>query len=277
MCTATDGPTTAINRVRDVRAIIDQLTNPENTETAGFVANVDPEKIAITGHSLGGFTTYAAVTGYENDLGSVPVDDRVDAIIPLAPAIGGDRPPVDDTTTTTEAISDGEPEYVDPCAEPTDATTDTTEPTPEEIEAARSRRLITDEQLASITVPAMVIVGQDDTTTPVEPNVTRAWELSSSDPLYRVELVAGQHQSFSNACRYLDLIPTWPENLQALAGPFLRFQAKEGCGDGIMDIRRAQDLTNTFAITFLDSVFRGAPMIDPATTAIPDDVVLMSK
>ncbi len=54
-------------------------------------------------------------------------------------------------------------------------------------------------------------------------------------------------------------------------------QAKEGCGDGIMDIRRAEDLTNTFAITFLDSIFRGTPMIDAATTAIPDDVVFMSK
>ena len=40
---------------------------------------------------------------------------------------------------------------------------------------------------------------------------------------------------------------------------------------------RAQDLTNTFAITFLDSIFRGGEMIDPETTAIPDDVVFMSK
>ena len=30
-----------------------------------------------------------------------------------------------------------------------------------------------------------------------------------------------------------------------------------------MDIQPAQDLTNTFAITFLDSIFRGGEMIDP--------------
>ncbi len=44
-----------------------------------------------------------------------------------------------------------------------------------------------------------------------------------------------------------------------------------------MEIQRAQDLTNTFAITFLDSIFRGTPMIDPATTELPDDIIFMSK
>jgi dienelactone hydrolase len=150
--------------------------------------------------------------------------------------------------------------------------------TPEEIEAARNRRSITDEQLASITVPAMIIVGTDDASTPVEPNVTRAWEFSNSNPLYRVELVAGQHHSFTNACRYyLDLLPSWSADLQTLTRPLLQSQAAQGCGDGIMDIERAQDLTNTFAITFLESVFRGTAMIDPTTTEIPADIVFMSK
>ncbi len=95
--------------------------------------------------------------------------------------------------------------------------------------------------------------------------------------VYRVELVAGQHQSFSNACRYLELVPTWPQELQDLAGPFLTSQAASGCGEGIMDIDRAQDLTNTFAISFLESIFRGGEMIDPETTEIPDDVIFMAK
>ncbi len=270
LCSRTTGPATALNRVNDIQAMINAMLDPTSTEAAGFVAHVDPESIAVTGHSLGGFTTFAAVTGYANDLGSVAADSRIDAIIPLAPAIGGDRPPIDQSTTTTT-----DPDRVDRCA--TSDGPDTPEPTAEEIEAARNRKSITDEQLASITVPAMVIVGTDDIATPVEPNVTRAWEFSNSDPLYRVELVAGQHQSFSNACRYVELLPTWSEDLQALAGPLLISQAAQGCGDGIMDIQRAQDLTNTFAITFLDSIFRGGEMIDPETTAIPDDVIFMSK
>ena len=270
LCTRTAGPVTALNRASDVEAVIDTMVDPESTETAGFAANVDPESIAVTGQSVGGFTTFAAVTGYENELGAVAADGRIDAIIPIAPAIGGDRPPPDESTTTTTG-----PERVDPCSSTQDPATPPL--TPEEIEAARNRKSITDEQLASITIPAMVIVGTDDRSTPVEPNVTRAWEFSNSDPLYRVELVAAQHHSFTNACRYLNLLPTWPEELQTLTRPLLESQAAQGCGDGIMDIQRAQDLTNTFAITFLDSIFRGTPMIDPATTAIPDDVIFMSK
>lgn len=270
LCTRTTGSVNALNRVNDIQAMINAMLDPTSTETVGFVANVDPESIAVTGHSVGGFTTYAAVTGYENDLGSVAADDRIDAIIPLAPAIGGDRPPIDQSTTTTT-----NPDRVDPCASAQDPAS--TPLTPAEIEAARSRKTITDEQLASITVPQMVIVGTDDSATPVEPNVTRAWEFANSDPLYRVELVAGQHQSFTNACRYLALLPTWPEDLQALTRPLLESQAAEGCGDGIMEVERAQDLTNTFAIMFLDSILRGGEMIDPATTEIPDDVIFMSK
>lgn len=273
LCSRADGVTNAFNRPNDIRTIIDAMTDPASTETAGFVASVDPENIALTGHSLGGFTTYAAVTGFENELGAVPADGRIDAIIPLAPAIGGVRPP---ETEGGDEADEAQDEYIDPCADP--ATTETTvAPTPEEIEAARTRVSITDEQLASVTVPALVMVGTDDSSTPVVPNVTRAWELSNSDPLYRVELVAGQHQSFSNACRYLELLPTWPQELQDLAGPFLTSQAASGCGEGIMDIDRAQDLTNTFAISFLESIFRGGEMIDPETTEIPDDVIVMVK
>jgi predicted dienelactone hydrolase len=269
LCTRTDGSATTFNRVSDVEAVIDAMVDPQNAETAEFAGGVDPESIAVTGHSLGGFTTLGVVTGYENDLGSVPADPRIDAIIPLAPAIGGDRPPADPSTTTTT-----DPDAVDRCPRAT-ASAPLTDA---EITALRNRQLITDEQLASVTIPAMVIVGTDDRTTPVDPNVTRIWEFSNSDPLYRVELVAGQHQSFTNACHYLlDLLPTWSADLQALTRPLLESQAAEGCGEGIMDIRRAQDLTNTFAVSFLDSVFRGTPMIDPATTAIPDDVVFSSK
>ena len=116
LCTRTDGMTTMLNRVNDVQAIINELTDPDSFELSGFVDSVDPERIAVTGHSLGGFTTYAAVTGFENELGAVAADERVDAIIPLAPAIGGDRPPADEADTKTPPTK--RHEYIDPCAAP---------------------------------------------------------------------------------------------------------------------------------------------------------------
>ena len=102
-------------------------------------------------------------------------------------------------------------------------------------------------------------------------------QYEGSNPLHRVELVAGQHQSFTNACRYLELMPTLPEDLQTLALPLVSSWAAQGCGEGIMDIDRAFDLTNTFAINFLESVFRDAELITDTNTAMPDDVIYMSK
>ncbi len=78
----------ALNRPQDVAAVIDAMTDPADPETAGFAASVDPEQIAVTGHSFGGFTAYAMASGYTNSLGTFAADPRVDAIIPLAPATG---------------------------------------------------------------------------------------------------------------------------------------------------------------------------------------------
>ena len=148
--------TIALNRPQDVSAVIDAMTDPAHPEAAGFAAAVDPEQIAVTGHSFGGFTAYAMASGYTNSLGTFEADPRVDAIIPLAPATGDES----------------------------------------------GRQLLTDDDLAAITVPALAMVGTNDQTTPATPNVERPWELSNSEPRYRVDFVDGQHQTFSDFCAY---------------------------------------------------------------------------
>jgi predicted dienelactone hydrolase len=219
----------ALNRPQDVEAVIDAMTNPESTETAGFVASVDPERIAVTGHSFGGFTAYAMASGYTNALGSFTADPQVDAIIALAPATG-----------------DG------------------------------SGRLLTDENLAAITIPALAIVGTNDQTTPANPNVDRPWELSNSSPSYRADLVDAQHQTFTDMCDYQETVPLLPD-VPAIVLDTIDTFAEQGCAPGDMPIDRAKDLTNTFAISFLESVFRGGTMIDPTATVIPDDVIFAVK
>lgn len=222
----------ALDRPLDVIDVINAMLNPESTETVGFVSSVDPEKIAVTGHSFGGFTAYAAVAGYANALGTSPPDDRIDAIIPLAPAVG-------------------------------DGVSDTT--------------LLTDERLAAITTPQLVMVGTDDQTTPVDPNVTRAFQLTNSEPLYRVEFVDAEHQSFTDVCDYLDFFPTLdPPPSQAVIDA-IDAVASEGCSADDMPIDRVKELTNTFAVSFLDSVFADAEMITPENTEIPEDVIFDSK
>jgi predicted dienelactone hydrolase len=220
-----DRAANAFNRPNDVISVIDALTDPQGTEGAGFVSSVDAERVAVTGHSTGGYTTYAVAGGATTDLGAVAPDPRIDAIITLAPASGS----------------------------------------------------ITDETFAAITVPALVLAGTADDVTPIDPNVTRPWDLSSSAPHYRGDLIDAGHQSFSIACEAQAFLPTLPTPVPPQLLEVLDSYAEQGCGDGLMDTERAKDLTDTFAISFLESVFRDGEMIDPATTAIPDDVIFMVK
>jgi predicted dienelactone hydrolase len=223
--TADDGAVIAINRPNDIAAVIDQMTNPESLETVGFVASVDPENVAVTGHSFGGFTAYAMNSGYSNGVGEVTVDPRVDAIIPLAPATG-----------------------------------------------SGGNTLLSDERLTALNAPTLVIGGTNDQTTPIDPNVTRPWDLAMSDPHYRLDLIDAQHQSFTDICDYQEFLPTLENPLPVVVDVIDAF-AVEGCSPGDMPIDRAKDLTNTYAITFLESIFRGGTMFTPETYETPVDVV----
>lgn len=200
-----------LNRPRDVSAVIDAMLNAESTATVGFVANVNPGQIAVTGHSFGGFTSYAVASGFDNELGEYVADERVSALIALAPAAG--------------------------------------------------ERLLSDERLMSIDVPALVMVGTDDKTTPSDPNVDRPWQLTMSSPSYRVDLVAAEHQTFTDVCLYIDSVFTLPDIPQPIVDA-IEVSAEEGCAEGDMPIERAHQIINTFATSFLDSIFRGTPMID---------------
>jgi predicted dienelactone hydrolase len=228
--TSDDPALIALNRPLDVRAVIDAFLDPTDAETTPFQSAIDADHIVLTGHSFGGFTTYATSAGYENAQGAAPADDRIDALIPLAPAVGSGG---DDS-------------------------------------------LLSDDDLARVAVPALVIVGTDDKTTPLDPNVTRAWELTNSEPQYRLELIAGEHQSFTDLCAYLDFF----DQLEAptpIVVETVETMAVEGCSADDMASDRVQDLTNTFAVTFLDSVFGDAEMFTPEAFVIPDDVNYLAK
>lgn len=229
--TEDDRATIAYNRPRDVQVLIDSMLNPESTETAGFVGSVNPEQIAVTGHSLGGYATYAVVSGMANEAGTVQPDERIDALIPLAPALG-----------------DGDP----------------------------GSSLLVADQLVNVDVPTLVMVGTDDASTPPSPNVDRAVAETSSEIVYRVDLVAAEHQSFTDVCDYQDFFPQLENPTQAVIDVIDEF-ALAGCSEGDMPIERVKEITNTFAVAFLDSVFRDGEMITPENTDIPDDALLTVK
>ena len=76
----------AYDRVLDVEFLISQMLDASAAGEGLLSGTVDPERIGISGHSFGGFTALASVGGYTNELGTVPGDDRIDAVLAMAPA-----------------------------------------------------------------------------------------------------------------------------------------------------------------------------------------------
>jgi len=228
--TEADFAVNALNRPTDVDAVIDAFVDPARPETGAFAAAVDPESIAVTGHSFGGFTTLAMGSGYANDLGTFAADPRVDALIALAPALG-----------------------------------------------SGANVLLDDAALATIETPTLLMAGTADQSTPIDPNLTRPWAAMASDELYRVELTDAGHQSFTDLCDYQAFLPTLPTEVPLAITETIDGQAADGCSATNMPIARAKELTNTFAIAFLESVFRDGDPIDPTTTAFPGDVVVLRR
>ena len=76
----------AFDRVGDVEFLIDRMLDDSAASGGLLSGSIDPDRIGVTGHSFGGFTALAAVGGYRNSLGSIPADDRIDAVAAMAPA-----------------------------------------------------------------------------------------------------------------------------------------------------------------------------------------------
>lgn len=211
-------------RPTDVGRVIDAFVDPSDEAAGEWAAHVDAEKIAVTGHSFGGFTAVAMVTGLDTGDIVLEPDDRVDAIIALAPAT---QPP-----------------------------------------------LLADDRIDDVDVPMLVLVGTDDATTPVDPNVTRLWDLNDNSPAYRGELVAGEHFTFTDLCAYQRTLPALDSVPDFVLGALDSYVERGGCSPGDIDDVRAAQITNTYAVAFLDQVLRGG---DGITFGPPDDLLFDSR
>lgn len=80
--------TVAYNRPADTAFVITEMLARSADEESPFFEFMDPERIGMVGHSFGGFTAYAAAGGLpatSGDVTAVPIDDRIDAIVAMAP------------------------------------------------------------------------------------------------------------------------------------------------------------------------------------------------
>ncbi len=69
------------DRPLDVSFLITRMLERSAEPGDAFFAGLDPDRIGVSGHSFGGFTSLAMAAGFED----VPPDPRVDAIVPISP------------------------------------------------------------------------------------------------------------------------------------------------------------------------------------------------
>jgi predicted dienelactone hydrolase len=114
---------------------------------------------------------------------------------------------------------------------------------------------LSDEQLASIDLPTLLMGGTSDTVVPIEPGIVRAWDLISGRPEYRVDLLAAGHNSFTNVCDIRDAYVAAGVG-QPILG-LVEEQAEDGCAPDLLPIDEAQRVTTLYVVSFLTTELQG--------------------
>jgi predicted dienelactone hydrolase len=129
-------------------------------------------------------------------------------------------------------------------------------------------------EIAGIGVPILLVGGTADTTTPIDPQTTFAWENLMVRPRYRVDVEEAGHNSFTDICAIGEALlgAGLPPDLLA----FLLGNLEEGCSTDLIDVERAHALTNLYATAHLKRNLEGDPRysryLTPATARKLGDV-----
>ncbi|KAA0236101.1 MAG: hypothetical protein JJLCMIEE_00770 [Acidimicrobiales bacterium] len=181
----------AADRPADISFLIDAIETMNADADDALFGHIDLDRIGVTGHSYGGYTSLAMASGVGD---AIAPDDRVTAIVPIAPAA----------------------------------------------------TLIKEANLERAEVPALVIGGTDDVTTPIEDSTAYSFDNLGSEPLYRVDLIDAAHWSFTIVCEVDELVPELPPEIIEIIGSGF----EEGCAEDQMPVDEAHRLTNRYAISF---------------------------
>jgi hypothetical protein len=91
----------------------------------------------------------------------------------------------------------------------------------------------------------------------------------TGSPSWRVDIDDTGHQAFTDACSYLLTVPELTDAVPAVVD-YIEELASESCGPEALPPQRVKAITNTFAVSFLDTVFNEAA---PITAVEVDDQV----
>ena len=240
----TDGYyTSLISRPQDVTRQIDFAEDLTQGEGA-FAGMIDPTRIAVTGHSFGGWTSLAAA-GAQLDLNAFRVwcDDN-----PQEEAIHACNVVLaHEADLATLAGLDTAPNALWPAQG--DARVDAI------VSFAPNSGMFGSDGISAVTVPGLFLYGSNDTYAEVFQN---QFDYIANDHKNLVIFENADHYIYFNECRDL---PGFIE-----AGLFF------GCSDPVWDQARAHDLINHFTTAFLLAELNGD---EEAATALTPEAVNM--
>jgi predicted dienelactone hydrolase len=121
--------------------------------------------------------------------------------------------------------------------------------------------LLSDDDLARVDLPTLVLGGTADVTTPIVPNSVRAFTLPTARPRYRVDVLEAGHASFTDVCGFRDAIlaSSLPPPLVALLIAGIQDSIDEGCAPELIPVEEAHRLTNLYVVAFLSRHLEGDP------------------
>jgi predicted dienelactone hydrolase len=236
----------AIARPQEIGVVLDYV-EAQSAEEGIFTGLIDTERIAVVGHSYGGYTALA-MAGARFDI------DGMEALCETALEAGDPNawlcdlvvPRVADMAELAgfDAIPDGLwPGWGD-------ARVDAI------ISMAGDAYFFGEAGLAEITIPVMALGGTADTGTPYDWGTHPTYEYISSSTKARVAFEDAEHMIFGATC---EVLPWFTE---------IGFDAY--CSDPVWDVNRAHDLVNHFTTAFLMAEL--TQDTDAAAALAPDSV-----
>ena len=231
----------------DIRRAID-FAETLNADGGALAGSIDLEKLAVSGHSQGGYTVLAA-SGAQWD---------IEAFRSWC-AVHGTTDPADDCRIILEhleelaalqgleAVPSGLwPATVDPRIDAV-------------VTFAPETRVFGEAGIAAVHIPTMVLLGSNDTVLPPELSTFAAYEHLGSSQKALVVFGGADHLLFIHPCSAgsWTLSPDW----------------FSWCSDPVWDMDRAHDLINHFATAFLLATLKGdteaAAALSPDAVSFP--------